>query len=432
MRWTVRCGDCLEVLSTFQASSVASVVTDPPYGLGSRTPNPAEIAAYLKGGRLDMGGDFMGAEWEFPRIAHWQAIYRVMQPGAHMLVFGGTRTWDLVSLGLRIAGFEVRDTLMWLHGRGFPKSRNISKSIDALAGAERPVVGSYRVGGNALTPTKVKGGTYATGAPPSPAGDLAITAPATSEAARWDGWGTALKPAWEPILLVRKPFGGTVTGNVLAHGTGAINVDGCRIPTDWGEPDRPNSWKRSGHTHKPEAQKIAAPPGTGINCHTAGRWPANVTFSHLEGCTDQGCEDACPVRLLDAMAGERRSGARKPGVRKGMGYGGGMGDGGPGIDASSGLASRFYFCSKASSQERRQGVKANKHATVKPIHLMRWLVRLITPPGQTVLDPWAGSGTTGCACMVEDMGFFGIELKQDNAKTARNRIAWWEIHGKEV
>jgi site-specific DNA-methyltransferase (adenine-specific) len=288
-------GTCLDVLRELPDECLDACVTDPPYGLGTKEPTVKQLIAFLKGADLDTGGDFMGTDWEIPSVPVWREVYRVLKPGAHVLSFGGTRAWDLISMGLRAAGFEYRDTiadeyaaLQWIHGQGMPKSLNVSKAIDEEAGAEREVIGTYRVGGNALTPTSEKGGTFVTGAPNSPPGDLEITAPATAEAKVWDGYGTGLKPAWEPILVFRKPLAGKVIDNVREHGTGAINIDATRVYTDWDEPDRPESWKRSGHTKKPEAKKIAAPPGQGITCHPKGRWPSNLVLAHAPGCKRVG------------------------------------------------------------------------------------------------------------------------------------------------
>lgn len=204
-------GKCLNILRDLPDETFDAVVTDPPYGLG-KEPTVGQLVSFLKGADL-VTGDFMGAQWEIPSVPVWREVYRVLKPGGHVLSFGGTRSWDLISLGARAAGFEFRDTiagvypaLMMVHGMGFPKSLNVSKEIDKRVGAEREVVGTYRVGGNALTPASEKGGTYVTGAPNSPPGDLEITAPATEDAKKWEGYGTALKPSFEPVVVFRKPF----------------------------------------------------------------------------------------------------------------------------------------------------------------------------------------------------------------------------------
>ena len=289
-------GDCLAVLRELPDNTFDAVVTDPPYGLG-KEPTVEQLVAFLQGADL-VTGDFMGARWDIPSVLVWREVYRVLKPGGHVLTFGGTRTWDLISLGARAAGFEFRDTiadvhpaLMMVHGMGFPKSLNVSKAIDKAAGAEREVVGTYRVGGNALTPTSEKGGTYVTGAPNSPPGDLEITKPATPEAEKWDGWGTALKPSWEPVLVFRKPLEGTVIENVMAHGTGAMNIDGCRIGPNPGysyDADRNGTTFHGQQGDRPK--QSAEKRGTERVESTQGRWPPNMTFSHAPGCKRVGAK----------------------------------------------------------------------------------------------------------------------------------------------
>lgn len=273
-RWCVLHGDCLDVLDTLPADSFDSCCTDVPYELG-----------------------FMGRDWDRSGLAFnpetYRKVLRVLKPGAHLLVFGGTRTYHRIACAIEDAGFEIRDSISvfsWLYASGFPKSLNISKAMDKADGVEhlREVVHRYTAGGNAGTPTSEKGGTYGVGVENSDPIELAVTRGASEKSRTWDGWGTALKPAWEPVIVARKPLIGTVVDNVLAHSTGAINIDACRVATNWDEPDRPESWKRSGHTDKPEAEKIAAPAGNGIECHPGGRWPPNVLFVHHPECDRRG------------------------------------------------------------------------------------------------------------------------------------------------
>lgn len=392
-------GACLEVLRTFPDNTFHAVVMDPPYGLGDKEPTPEELLAFLSGGRLDTGGDFMGEDWEIPSVAVWQEIYRVLRPGGYVLTFGGTRTWDLISMGCRMAGFENRDTLaeeypalQWMQAMGMPHGLDVSKAIDKDLGVERPVIGTYRVGGNALTPTKLKGGTYATGAPNSPPGELQYTAAGSEEAKVWEGWNTNLKPAWEPILMFRKPLDGTILENVRKWGTGVINIDGCRIFTDWNEADRPDTWKASGHTKKPDAKKIAAPPGRGIQCHPLGRYPANVVFV-------EGGRAGCPVMELEDQKSDLK---RYFNV----------------------FPVPFYYEAKVSTKEATlDGQIENDHNTKKPIALMRWLVRLVTPKDGIVLDPYCGSGSTLHAAEVEGVRWTGIERDENSHKTATDRMA---------
>jgi site-specific DNA-methyltransferase (adenine-specific) len=446
-------GACLDILRELPDDAFEAVVMDPPYGLG-KAPTVAQLVAFLQGADL-VTGDFMGAKWDIPSVLVWREVYRVLKPGGHVLSFGGTRTWDLISLGARAAGFEKRDTiadvhpaLMMVHGMGFPKSLNVSKAIDKAAGAEREVVGTYRVGGNALTPTSEKGGTYVTGAPNSPPGDLEITAPATAEAQQFEGYGTALKPSWEPILVFRKPLEGTVVENVLKHGTGAMNIDGTRVSYR-SEADKTPSVGKG----RPGEQN----PGCGANLpgykaewgewevNHRGRWPTNAVMTHAEGCKQIAeawqCVEVCPVKALDEQSGECRSAGDYPtSYSNGGGYT--HGDIGHGVQGplyeDAGGASRFFpqfetpffYTSKATKKEATlDGRIENNHPTKKPLGLMRWLVRLVCPKDGIVLDPYCGSGTTLHAAAVEGMRFTGIERDPQWVKTAWARM---EIVCQEV
>jgi DNA modification methylase len=448
-RWTLHEGDCLEVLRSLPADSIDALVCDPPYGLGAAPDLMEVLPRWLAGERYEpTGRGFMGKAWDafVPGPEVWREVLRVLKPGAHAAVFAGTRTFDLMGVALRLAGFELRDSAAlagWVYGSGFPKSLDVSKAIDAAAGAEREVVGLHPRPGSTNARRAMGDGWQA--AP-------VLTAPATEAARQWQGWGTALKPAWEPILLVRKPLGSTVAECVQRWGTGAINVDGCRVGTREHEPQ-----------HRP-----ASPSGNGNGgicygardgqaaTYTSGRWPPNLLLSC---CGSEPHLDGCPVRELDAQSGERVSGSRAAGVRKGLGYHGAEGDGGPAIEGSAGGASRFFpvfrYQPKASRSEREQGCEAlprslarnnvtthngtgdfrsidkkplprvsNTHPTVKPRALMAWLCRLITPPGGTVLDPFAGSGSTGVAALLEGFRFIGCEREPEYAQIARARLAW--------
>jgi site-specific DNA-methyltransferase (adenine-specific) len=319
----------------------------------------------------------------------------VLKPGAYLLAFGGTRTFHRMTVAIEDAGFEIRDCLCWLYGSGFPKSRNVGKEIDG-----------------------------------------------------WEGWGTALKPAWEPIILARKPLAAkTVASNVLQYGTGAINVDGCRLGNAGytsGGKNRSVAFGMNGLTDEKQPR----------NDGSAGRWPANVIL------------DETAAGLLDEMSGERPSRPAKYAVSgDGVGYHDNKGAVMPGFGGSARVgyvdnntgASRFFYCAKSSRSERNAGLdgmptqenvpdykdkmakwqkergrnpdayvpQQNHHPTVKPISLMRWLVRLITPPGGIVLDPFMGSGTTGIAAALEQMQFEGRDLNPEYVEIARQRIAHW-------
>jgi len=444
-RWEVIAGDCLDVLRAMPDASIDAVVTDPPYGLSEH--KPAEVAACLTAWLagepyIPKGRGFMGRTWDawVPGPEVWREVLRVLKPGGHAVIFAGSRTQDLMGMAVRLAGFEVRDTLQWLYGSGFPKSLDVSKAIDAAAGAVREVVG---VNPSSRPNSKTIGGRgFDTDVGHDSAGVQNITAPATPEAAQWAGWGTALKPAHEPIILARKPLGGTVAACVLAHGTGALNVDGCRIGTSKRVPGSLSGGVLNGY-----GGRGGGDDGTGSGSDpNIGRWPANVIM------------DETAAAMLDEQSGERPcSGAARTGRPATAGRGacvtsinvGMVGNGT--LHNDSGGASRFFYVAKASRAERAAGVtaepqpqdpsrvegapggdnprnrgaapRANSHPTVKPIALMRWLVRLVTPPGGVVLDPFAGSGTTGCAAVAEGARFVGIEREAEYVEIARGRIA---------
>lgn len=397
---TIHHGDCIETMNQMPPESVDAIVTDPPYGLG-----------------------FMGKKWDgLPPSLEWaEACYRVLKPGGHIAAFGGTRTWHRLAVAIEDAGFEMRDSLAWLYGSGFPKSHDVGKAIDKLAGAEREVVGS-KIGrpGYHLKPGGKAGEAYGSGINGRTADErLAasqIAAPATPEAAQWDGWGTALKPAFEPIVLARKPLAEkTVARNVLAHGTGAINVDACRIAaTDKAKfPAGVVSETESvygggagiyGDRPRPED---AAP---------SGRWPANVLLDqHAAAWVDEQSghqKDGVAVnRNRDPEANKSAAiyGTYKNGDRPDITYGGGGG------------ASRFFYTAKAPKSER-PNVDGVQHPTVKPLAIMRWLIRLVTPPGGVVLDPFAGSGTTIEAALIEGFDPVGIEMETDYLPLIQHRI----------
>lgn len=565
---TIIHGDCIEVMATMDAASVDAIVCDPPYELG-----------------------FMGKRWDGTGIAFdpatWEACLRVLKPGGHLLAFSGTRTSHRMVCAIEDAGFEIRDSLVWMFGSGFPKSLDVGKAIDKAAGAEREVVG-IRPSPDGNPRKRGKSDKYAQDGwtKTNAVGFLSETAPATDAAKQWQGWGTALKPGHEPICLARKPLGGkTVAANVLTHGTGALNIDACRIETE-------EALGRLNHSTSTFNHKNTTPWVD--NSGGKGRWPANVVLDEISAAQ------------LDAMSGERPSGSgikgRKPGATspgvdfqtsrkyRTAGIGGDTGgasrfffmaqsdqenpdssdrfmvqydcnceateggewvkqdqrasiqaasdtppkrdttastsgtasedallwhtslngnvitdlsptdsrfttatatskttesktcncsiasptsaftqdansamvnggspatsaansspstsitgisaerdghstdDAAPVISAkslliNSGDVTRFAYVPKASRAERSAGLDTpSNHPTVKPLSLMRWLVRLVTPPGGVVLDPFAGSGTTGAACALEGFNFIGIEQDAEYVEIARKRIAHW-------
>lgn len=408
---TIYLGDCLETIRTLPDCSVDSIVTDPPYGLGKEPDALAMLADWMATGHHDVkGSGFMGKDWDafVPQPALWRECLRVLKPGGHLLAFAGTRTHDLMTLGLRIAGFEIRDTIMWVYGSGFPKSLDVSKAIDKAAGAEREVVSAHpnpagnKAGGNSLNMSAV-------GMP----AEAVITAPATDAARRWEGWGTALKPALEPITVARKPLAGTVAANVLAHGTGALNIDGCRV----GDEVRYNA--PAGNAKNPNtALGPAQNGGFGMKADSegttvAGRWPANLIHD--------GSDEV--VALFPESKGQqgdvRGTEASRTGG-EGTNCYGEYGRVASAKRGDTGSAARFFYCAKASKSDRGAD---NNHPTVKPTDLMRYLCRLVTPPGGVVLDPFMGSGSTGKGAMFEGFRFIGCELDPDYAAIARARIA---------
>lgn len=400
-------GDCLEVLRTLPAASCDSLVTDPPAGIA-----------------------FMGKAWDGHRggRAAWVAwlaevmgeCLRVLKPGAHGLVWALPRTQHWTMCALEDAGFEVRDVIVHLFGTGFPKSLDVGKAIDKAAGAERAVIGS-RMARGMTRPAGVTGD-YLVRQGWAPDEEVSITAPATDEARRWDGWGTALKPGHEAWILVRKPLAGTVAGNVLAHGTGALNIDACRIGYS-DEADRQQARVPQPIQHNDARGVYMAGRGSGrtgeiFEPAAGGRWPANVVLSQeaaVEVDTQSGASTSPSGPVVQGgfarfgtnllgTGGKRRSSA--PGV----GYG------------DTGGASRFFYCAKAPASERPAAPDGTRHPTVKALALMRWLLTLVTPPGGVVLDPFAGSGATGEAAVQLGMAAVLIEAEESYLPLIEQRV----------
>lgn len=377
-------------------NSIDAVVTDPPYGL-SKQPDMNEVLHHWLNGDdyVHTGGGFMGKTWDsfVPGPSVWKEVFRVLKPGGHLLAFFGTRTYDLGTLAIRLAGFEIRDQIDWVYGSGFPKSLDVSKATDNE---------------------------------------------------QWKGWGTALKPAHEPICVARKPLAGTVAENVLQFGTGGMNIDDCRIDIIG---DRRSPLASDGTVHRPNGSCYGKHENSETFDLTQGRWPAN--FIH------DGSDEV--VNLFPAKAGAAApvKGTEQSEVTNGI-YGK-FNDRVPGqFYSDTGSAARFFYCAKASKSDRDEGVMLamvtaaemtdrepdtdglnspragagrtsgarNNHPTVKPTALMQWLVRLVTPPGGKVLDPFTGSGSTGKACAIEGFEFIGFEMDQHYCEIAKQRIAY--------
>jgi site-specific DNA-methyltransferase (adenine-specific) len=377
----IHMGDCVTVMRTMSDQSVDAVVTDPPYELG-----------------------FMGKSWDASGVAYrvevWAECLRLLKPGGHLLAFGGSRTYHRLACAIEDAGFEIRDQIMWVYGSGFPKSLDVSKAISKTE--------------------------------------------ASDDARRWQGWGTALKPSHEPIVLARKPLDGTVAETVLTHGTGALNIDGCRVPGEVASKPQPLLGKAI------DNRIYYFRTGVGRNGqmsnNKAGRWPANFIHdgsdevlelfpetrsgAHTKSSEWKDSSTRTASSFVRGMSGKERS------YRS---------------EASSGSAARFFYCAKASRAEREAGLddfnpkresdriaddlpggdnprnrtntaRRNHHPTVKPIALMRYLIRLVTPPNGVVLDPFTGSGTTGIAARLDGFKFVGIEQSAEYADIAQARI----------
>lgn len=373
-------GDCLDILKTLKDNSIDSIVTDPPYGIS-----------------------FMGRHWDYdvPSVEIWAECLRVLKPGGHLLAFAGTRTQHRMAVRIEDAGFEIRDMIAWVYGSGFPKSLDVSKALEAYAKTGRSDSQVTGDGRSRLPSQHYKD--FRRGNAPK-----ADFNPTTDAARQWQGWGTALKPALEPITVARKPLVGTVAANVLEHGTGALNTDGCRIEgrerTDYG---LANSTRSQGSTY-------GGPSASADFDSSKGRWPANLIHDGSE-------------EVLANFHDSAGSGGSVPNVKV-TGYGDGVVGsgkseyfGGPRtkVDAGTGSAARFFYYAKASKKDRGEG---NAHPTVKPTDLMAYLCRLVTPPGGVVLDPFAGSGSTGKAATLEGFSFIGIEREAEYVAIAQGRI----------
>lgn len=375
-RWRIINADCRVALREIADCSIDAIVTDPPYELG-----------------------FMGKAWDATGIAYsqdvWRECLRVLKHGGHLLAFGGSRTYHRLVCAIEDVGFEIRDQIMWVYGSGFPKSLDVAKAIDKTSGIWRGRAGSVISANGSMT-----GANYQR----TSKGDAV-----TEDACRWQGWGTALKPAHEPIVLARKALDGTVAQNVLWYGTGALNIDATRIP--FGDEQINLSRKQRQQQFEGGIDFGAGRLiGTEINTYKeGGRWPAN--FIH------DGSDE-----VLELFPETQTWAAKQPKNYETISI---FGVGGRNfIEANSGSAARFFYCAKANKTDRNEGIakQSNFHPTVKPTMLMRYLCRLITPPEGLVLDPFTGSGSTGKAAMLEGFKFIGIEQQEEYVRLAEARI----------
>jgi DNA modification methylase len=528
--FTLHLGDCLESLRTMADNSIDAVISDPPYGLSQHTPEQVLecLKAWLAGEvYVPKGKGFMGKSWDawVPGPEVWRECLRVLKPGGHVLAFAGTRSMDLMSMAIRLAGFELRDAvgyahdgggaplLSWCYGSGFPKSLDVSKALDRVNGEAgrlhkftgfmrttgltarqineatgtlmgshyltdksqpaiptcelwaklRPLCGDVPVWVDELverieaerevlgrSDNGIAGGTgkhagqdaaYGFGA------EYDITAPATESARQWQGWGTALKPAWEPIILARKPLIGTVAENVLAHGTGGLNIDGCRVGRDSDDRSR---WSQTGSNASDNRAMSGGNYAREAKPDAAGRWPANLILS----------DDPEVVGAFPQAKGQQGSvTGEEPSSKTNAVYGQFNGRPATTPRGDAGSAARFFYCAKSSKRDRDEGLEGfeakatafgnqaqaelkrgnldhddgksgmnkvkmrqNSHPTVKPTDLMAYLCRLVTPPGGVVLDPFMGSGSTGKAAIREGFQFIGCEMSPEYMDIARARI----------
>lgn len=473
-------GNNIETLKNYPDNYFDSIVTDPPYGLG-KEPNAEEmLRAWVDTGYLEVSGSgFMGKDWDsfVPQPIFWKEIFRVLKHGGHVVSFFGTRTYDWGCMAIRLGGFEIRDCIQWVYGSGFPKSHNIGKAVDKIQGNEREVIGTSKANGiKAITKSRVEQG-YRKNLTIANTRDERTLDKGNSD---WEGWGSAIKPANEPIVLARKPLekGLSIAQNVLKWGTGGINIDVSRIGNE-------------NRSYKGMSANI--PSGSGvfrddnwipkdIEIEVNGRFPSNFIMSHHPDCKceyfkyngeeeineDWNCHDDCPIKILDEQSGELKSGKMTANHNRTT-------NGSPNgiygkFDVNhplaetygdKGGASRFFYVAKASQWERNYGLdefeekqtiggggltaetrsdgsletssaggkfgsikakRQNIHPTVKPIKLMQYLIRLVTPPNGIVLDPFAGSGTTGIACKIYGFEFVGLELSEEYTEIANSRI----------
>lgn len=456
-------GNNLDILKTFPDNSIDSIVTDPPYGLGKEPDADALLKDWLEHGYHEVKGKgFMGKEWDafVPQPIFWKECYRVLKPGGYLLSFAGTRTYDWIVMGLRLSGFEIRDQIAWIYGSGFPKSFDVSKAIESkLINGSGNTKDFHKLDGthveSSIGYTKSQNEQGARPSDYSDRHDMVIDVNLTTdEAKQWKGYGTALKPAMEPIVMARKKIKDTIIDNLMEYGTGAINIDACRI--DFGDEKVPRL--NIAYEHKSDNNfggghdgRLGKTTSSQENTTTQGRFPANVIHDGSDEVValfpDTGISSGGRI-------GNKGSELNMMGTKHEKGN--------PGF-GDSGSAARFFYTPKASQSERNFGLgdfesqetsggggrsheeytdseedqrlkvasgkfgglkaeKKNIHPTVKPIELMQYLVRMVTPRGALCLDPFLGSGTTAIACKLERIDYIGIEIEKDYVNIAQARV----------
>jgi DNA modification methylase len=388
-----------KTIKTIGSGSIDAIVTDSPYGIG-----------------------FMNKKWDYeiPGVGIWKECLRVLKPGGYLLSFASPRTYHRIAVNIEDAGFEIRDQIMWIYGQGFPKSMDIAKAIDKAVGAKREVIGR-REHPTLKDKSKVeRNGKQHFHGENAIADEWDITAPATEEAKKWDGWGTALKPAHEPIVVARKPFEGTLVKNISEYGTGAINIAASRVEFADAKDLESATFGtgrdiRGGNYGSGQGKQDGR---TNIPGNPEGRFPANVIHDGSDEVLEHFPHAKGQQGYVGPLHGEKKS------VNT-------YGDYGPRRDFfprnDSGSAARFFYCAKASKGDRNEGLPdylVNDHETVKPTALMRYLCKLVTPPGGIILDPFAGSGSTGKAAALEGFSSVLLERQKNKIPIIDYRVKW--------
>lgn len=449
---TIQQGDNIELLKIYPNNYFDSVVTDCPYGLGKEPDALKLLQDWIDHGYHEIKGKgFMGNTWDafVPQPLFWKEIFRVLKPGGYVLAFFGTRTYDWGTMAIRLAGFEIRDMITWHYGSGFPKSLDISKGIDKVAGAEREVIGSKGLNVFKGTRGDKNKGRLGIDNRTFEQAD-ALTAPSTDDAKQWQGYGTALKPATEPICVAHKPIEGTVVQNIIKYGTGGINIDGCRIDFE-SENDLKSATFGTG-TNIIGGNYVGSKLTDGrknIEANPTGRFPANVILDPYMGAR---LDDQTGILKSGSIKSTHKQSIDKNGHKLNSIYGKYGVIENINIEANEGGASRFFYCAKSSQDERNAGCEhlikqkggfkndsgrgmgseyneilvENFHPTVKPISLMRYLQRLVTPKGGKTLDPYAGSGTSGCAAAFEEISIVLMEMMPEYIPIIEARTAYWQ------